>query len=160
VNLLPSLIKPNPQQNKRAVSDRIGPERAQGVLTMTQSPGHQKWPEHKVEEKPLKKRIQVAVGDQLVADTTAAVEVDEDNHPPRFYIPRADVNMGLLQPSNTRTRCPFKGEAHYFDLGLEGRIVADAAWTYENPYEEHEDLKDLIAFHDDKPGIEVRQDGG
>jgi uncharacterized protein (DUF427 family) len=126
---------------------------------MTHSPGHQKWPEHKVEEKPLKQHIQVAVGDRVVADTRSAVEVDEDDHPARFYIPREDVKMEWLQPSNTRTKCPFKGEAHYFNLGLEGRLIEDAAWTYENPYEEHEGLRDLIAFHNDKPGIEVRQAG-
>lgn len=124
---------------------------------MTHSPGHQKWPEHKVEEKRLKERVQIAVGDQVLADTNSAVEVDEDNHPPRFYIPREDVDMDMLEPSNTRTKCPFKGEAHYFNLAVDGRVIEDAAWSYESPYEEHETLKDLIAFHDDKPGIEMRQ---
>lgn len=126
---------------------------------MSQSPGHQKWPDYKVEEKHLDERIQVAAGDEVIAESESAVEVDEDNHPPRFYIPRDDVHMEHLEPSNTRTKCPFKGEASYFNLTVNGRIIQDAAWTYDNPYEEHSALKGLIAFHDDNPGIEVRQAG-
>jgi uncharacterized protein (DUF427 family) len=124
---------------------------------MAHSPGHQKWPDHKVEEKQLKQKVQIAVGEQVIADSASVVEVDEDNHPPRFYIPRDDVHMEMLEPSNTRTKCPFKGEAHYYNLAVDGRVIQDAAWTYESPYEEHEGLKGLIAFHDDKPGIELRQ---
>lgn len=86
---------------------------------MTQSPGHQKWPEHKVREKPLDERIQVLVHGQLVADTQGAIELDEDDHPPRYYVPRSDVDMGKLSDSNTTTTCPFKGKARYYNLNFD-----------------------------------------
>lgn len=124
---------------------------------MTHSPGHQKWPEHKVLEKPIQERIQVTVRGELVADSRNAIEVDEDDHPARLYVPRPDVDMDKLSGSNTRTTCPFKGQAHYFDLNFGVKQVKDAAWSYQDPYEEHMALKDRIAFHDELPEVEIKR---
>ena len=122
----------------------------------TKSPGHQKWPDHKVEEKTLHERLQVRAGEETIADSSEAIEVDEDEHSPRFYIPRSGIDMQRLQKSETVTHCPFKGQASYYHLKIDGKTMENAAWSYEEPYEEHLALKDLIAFHDEKPEIEIR----
>lgn len=124
---------------------------------MTHSPGHEKWPEHKVEEKHLTERVQVLFMGDVLAESYGVIQVDEDKHPPRFYVPRKDVDMTKLSPSNKTSECPFKGKAHYFNLNFDVKELQDAAWTYEEPYEEHRDLKDRIAFYDELPDIDVKR---
>jgi uncharacterized protein (DUF427 family) len=107
-------------------------------------------PAHKVEEKRISARVKVEVGGDEIADSSDVIRVDEDDYPSRYYFPRSDVKMDKLERSSTTTKCPFKGTASYFNLKLGDRKLEDAVWTYEEPYDEHLDLKDRLAFYDDK----------
>lgn len=117
---------------------------------MSKSPGHQQHPEHKVLEHHLGRSMQAAIDGEVVAASDDVIEVDEDGHPARFYFPRSDVKMEDFEPTQTTTRCPFKGTAHYFSLHAGGQDLPDSAWSYEEPYDEHAELKGRIAFYDDK----------
>jgi uncharacterized protein (DUF427 family) len=120
---------------------------------MSKSPGHQKWPEHHVRETPVGERVTVELDGKLIADSRDVIRVDEDGSPARYYFPRGDVTMDKLQRTATTSQCPFKGTAHYFSLSLSGGNGAkldDAVWTYEDPFDEHQALKNRVAFYDDK----------
>lgn len=105
-------------------------------------------------------RVRIRVGDSVVADTGAAIELRESGYPARLYIPRDDVDMGKLVRSTTVTHCPFKGDASYFSVALDGETLADAAWSYEHPFEAVADIAGHLAFDprvvdervDDSPG--------
>jgi uncharacterized protein (DUF427 family) len=114
------------------------------------SPGHQKWPDHKVQESRLDGKAEVEVGGTRVAYSNDVIRVAEDGSPERFYFPRSAVAMDKLEPSSTTTQCPFKGTARYFNLRMDGKTLRDAVWTYEEPFDEHQSLKGRLAFHDDK----------
>ena len=121
---------------------------------MSKSPGHQKWPEHKVLETPIGGRVTVELNGEVLADSRHVIRVDEDGSPTRYYFPRTDVSMDKLERTATSSQCPFKGTASYFSLSMDGGAgggkLDDAVWTYEEPFDEHQALKDRLAFYDDK----------
>ena len=115
-----------------------------------QSPGHRDHPEHRVDERPVRGRLRAVLGADVLADSDDVIEVDEDGNPPRYYFPRANVRMDRMSPGDTRTYCPFKGEASYFTMEFLDGQMPDAAWTLKQPYDEHADLKDRVAFYSEK----------
>ncbi len=123
---------------------------------MSKSPGHQKWPDHHVTEHHLKQKVIARVKDEVVAESTDVIRVDEDGSRARYYFPKSDVRMELLQHSPTTTECPFKGVASYYTVRGDGKELKDAAWSYEQPYDEHAALKGRVAFYEEKaPGLSV-----
>jgi uncharacterized protein (DUF427 family) len=103
-----------------------------------------------VRETRIRERVRVSVGGDVLADSADVIRVDEDRCPSRYYFPRADVRMDRLEPSATSTSCPFKGWARYFHVQAAGTTLRDAAWSYEEPYDEHHELAGRLAFYDDK----------
>ena len=123
---------------------------------MSKSPGHEKWPDHKVLEVPQPQRVSARIGNTTLGNSERVIRVDEDEAPPRFYFPRADVRMDLLEHSETMTQCPFKGTASYFNVRVGERTLKDAAWSYEEPFDEHAALKGRVAFYaENAPGLEI-----
>ncbi|MFX6972985.1 DUF427 domain-containing protein, partial [Acinetobacter baumannii] len=61
--------------------------------------------------------------------------------PPVYYIPREDVAMSELEPSPTRTHCPYKGDASYF--GTRDGAAKDVAWSYEDPFDHMPAIKGI-----------------
>lgn len=110
------------------------------------APGFRSRPDHRVEVLPETRRVRVALAGAVLAESGAALVVVESGYPPVHYFARAHVAMALLTPSAHRTRCPFKGEASYWTLGVGGRAYPDAVWCYETPYDEVAALAGRLAF--------------
>lgn len=78
---------------------------------------------------------------QVIAESNETVVV-ENNH----YFPFESINKAYLIPSDTNTTCPWKGEASYYTLEIEGRSNPDAGWYYPAPKEAAENIKNYVAF--------------
>ena len=111
--------------------------------------------EHRVEYETGTQHVVVSADGQVLAETRRPVLVRETGYPVRYYVPRDDVRMELLEPSAHTTRCPFKGRASYWSARLDGRTLADVAWSYEEPIAAAEALHGLLAFYDDRVEVTV-----
>ena len=102
-------------------------------------------------------RVEVVVGGITLADSKHARLLHETGLPTRYYLPKLDVRQDLLIPSDTRTRCPYKGEAVYWSVEVGGNRLADIAWSYPAPIPEAPKIENLVAFFDEK--VDVIVDG-
>jgi uncharacterized protein (DUF427 family) len=94
------------------------------------------------------RRVVVRWGDSVVADSTAAFRVLETSHPPNWYIPRTDVNFGVIKRSAARsTMCEWKGAATYWDVvdGNDQQLQA-VGWSYETPTPRFIPITGYLAF--------------
>jgi uncharacterized protein (DUF427 family) len=107
-------------------------------------------PDHPITIGPTADRVVVSVAKRVIADTRAALTLREASYPPVLYIPRADINMSLLERTAHSTYCPYKGECAYYSIPLGGERSINAAWTYENPYPAVAIIKDYVAFYTDR----------
>ena len=107
-------------------------------------------PDHPISIAPAPGRVIVRSGGRVIADTRRALSLREANYPGVKYIPRQDVDMSLLEPSEHLTYCPYKGDCSYFSIPLAGEKGRNAVWSYENPYQAVGQIKDHLAFYPDR----------
>ncbi len=111
--------------------------------------------EHPITVEPTAGRVRVRVNGEVVADTHAALGLREATYPVVQYIPLRDVDPRVLTRSDTHTYCPYKGEAGYYNVTAAGATVADAIWTYEQPYPAVAAIAGHVAFYPDKSDITI-----
>lgn len=112
----------------------------------TREPG----PDHPITIAPTLGRVTVTFAGRVVAETLEALTLREASYPPVQYIPRKDVDPALLRASTHKSWCPYKGEASYFSLSVDGKDSENAIWTYEAPPAPVAAIKDYIAFYPDR----------
>lgn len=79
--------------------------------------------------------------DTVIAESTDTVVV-EGNH----YFPEASLNREYVTFSNHKTTCPWKGQASYYSLIVNGEMNPDAVWYYADPKPEAAQIKGRVAF--------------
>ena len=125
------------------------PRHREVPLRKGQSRYHE-FPDYRVDLEPNPKRVRIALGTHTIAESERSLRVRETKHDPVVYIPREDVRMDLLERTDHETFCPFKGEAAYWTIRVGDRVLENAAWSYEDPFDEVEGLKDYVSFYTDR----------
>lgn len=110
-------------------------------------------PDHPITIEPNPDRVTVKLGDKVIADSRNALTLREASYPAVHYIPRADVDMALLEPSTHQTYCPYKGDASYFSVRGGDARLTNSVWSYEHPYDAVAAIADHLAFYPDRFAI-------
>ena len=114
--------------------------------------------DHPITITPTARRVTVSLDGVVIADTRAALTLRESTYPAVQYIPRADVDMSLLQRTDHATYCPYKGDASYYSITPGGARTVNAVWTYEDPYTAVDAIEEHLAFYPDRVEIVVHPD--
>jgi uncharacterized protein (DUF427 family) len=105
---------------------------------------------HRISTHPSERPVRVELDGEVLAQSSRAIALEETGLPTRYYLPREDVRMDLLTPTDTTSFCPYKGDATYFSAAG----ATDAFWVYEAPSEE--DAKPIAGLLAPWPGrVEV-----
>jgi uncharacterized protein (DUF427 family) len=122
---------------------------------MTSRPVLEPTTEHPITITPTGTRVVVRVNGEVVADTSAALQLQESSYPAVQYIPFEDVEQGRLTRTDTSTYCPYKGDAGYYSVSTAAGTVEDVIWTYDQPYPAVAQIVGHVAFYPDKADISV-----
>ncbi|MGC2412801.1 MAG: DUF427 domain-containing protein [Stellaceae bacterium] len=115
------------------------------------APGYATKPEHRVDLVPETRRVRVTFAGTLIADSRAALRVEETGHEPVYYVPEKDVRLDLMHATEHKSYCPFKGDCSYWSVEIEDggakRHSENAVWGYRAPYDEAKGLAAHYAFY-------------
>lgn len=117
-------------------------------------------PDHPITITPTNARVVVGVGGVIVADTTAALTLQEADYPAVQYVPLADVDPALLTRTDTSTYCPYKGDASYYTLTTADGDLTDVIWTYDEPFAPVAEIGGHVAFYTDRVEMVIMEEAG
>ena len=116
---------------------------------------HPRDPYSRVDILPSSRAVRVELDGVVLAESTHAHVLFETGLPPRWYIPKVDVRLDLLEPTTTTSMCPYKGTAEYWSALVDGRRVDDIAWSYRTPLPESERIAGLVCFYAERSDLYI-----
>ncbi len=115
-------------------------------------------PVHPITIEPAGRRWRAAFEGHVIADSDEALVLTEANYAPVVYFPREAVSLEYMSRTDRSTHCPYKGDAGYFTLLMDGRFAENAAWTYEKPFPAMAAISERIAFYPNKVEVYAVED--
>jgi len=103
-------------------------------------------PDHPIHVAAARRRMRARYMGHVIADSDDVLMLDEAGYHPVAYFPRRDVSMEFFSRSERRSHCPYKGQASYFTILMDGELAEDAAWSYAEPYPAMAEIRERIAF--------------
>ena len=103
------------------------------------------------------RHIKVVVDGITVGETTRPTLLFETGLPTRYYMPKHDARMDLLERSDAVTRCPYKGDANLYSIKIGDELHEGLAWIYRYPTVECAKIQGLVGFLNEK--VDMYEDG-
>lgn len=116
-------------------------------------------PDYRIRFDPNPRHVRATFDGATIVDSDRSMVMRETRHAPQVYVPKQDVRMDMLVPSDRVTHCPFKGDARYWHLEGPTRRAENAAWAYDEPYAQVAQIAGHIAFYKDALDSWIEQEG-
>jgi uncharacterized protein (DUF427 family) len=117
--------------------------------------GHPRDPYSRIDVLDSSREVRVSLDGVTLASTSRARALHETGLPPRWYIPRADVAMDLLEPSEVTARCAYKGLSSFWSARVGDRVEEVLAWTYPDPNHDALRVRDYVCFFNERVDLEL-----
>ncbi|RKL44198.1 hypothetical protein BFJ72_g3931 [Fusarium proliferatum] len=114
---------------------------------------HAKDPFKRVDILHSTRPIEVKVNGRTVAKATSSMHLLETGLPTRYYLPLSAVDQSVLSKSPVRSKCPYKGEAEYYNIVIDGKTFENLVWYYNHPTLESAAIARLVCFYNEKVDI-------
>jgi uncharacterized protein (DUF427 family) len=101
---------------------------------------------HRIEISDGDREVVVRAGEHVIARTARPKLLREGKLPVRTYVPVEDVEDGVLTRTEKSTHCPFKGDATYWTVAVNGVTAENAAWSYEDPIPQSAAIRGHLCF--------------
>jgi uncharacterized protein (DUF427 family) len=114
--------------------------------------GHPRNPYHRIDCLRSSRPLRVEAEGIVLVDTNDTMVVDETALDPRLYVDPGLVRVELTR-SQLHTYCPYKGTATYWNAVVNGVVLTDVAWSYEEALPESSPLQHLVSFDDQRVSV-------
>ena len=116
---------------------------------------HPRDPYTRVDTVHSSRHVRVEIDGVTLGETRRPILLFETGLPTRYYIPKLDVRMDLLERSESVTRCPYKGVARYWSARVGDKLVKDIVWSYPAPIPECPKVENLFSFYNEHVDLYV-----
>lgn len=116
---------------------------------------HPRDPYKRVDVLRSSRQVSVSVDGVELAASTRPTILFETSLPPRYYLPQVDVRMDLLTPTDSVTRCPYKGQARFWSARVGDRVEPDLAWSYPYPIPDVHLIAGLVCFYNERVDLTI-----
>jgi uncharacterized protein (DUF427 family) len=117
--------------------------------------GHARDPYHAIDVLDTSRHVRVSLHGEALGESRRARVLFESGLPPRWYLPAEDVRAELLEPSETTSRCSYKGFARYRSARVGGELEEDVAWIYDDPRPAAARVAGYVCFWNERVDLEV-----
>lgn len=104
---------------------------------------------------PSSRHVRIEVDGVTVAESSKPTLLFETGLPARYYLPKTQVRMDLLTPTDRSTHCPYKGSAKYWSIQNGDAAHENVAWSYRTPLPESQRVAGLICLYNERVDIYV-----
>lgn len=116
---------------------------------------HARDPSKRVDVVPSERHVRVVLDGRVLAESDTPHALFETSLPTRWYLPVDDVEWEHLEPSDTVSRCPYKGTARYWSVRTGDQLHRNLAWSYPEPVVECPRIAGLVCFFNEKVDLVI-----